>query len=85
MTQPLTDIVPTNDAGIHFAIIVNMWLWLMLDPGVTKNDAFWLTLPAEVRRDHVDYMHGSGCQHVLNDCFGRQGGEIMAVGNPEFA
>jgi hypothetical protein len=26
MTQPLTDIVPTNDAGIHLAIIVNMCL-----------------------------------------------------------
>eukprot|EP00435_Cladocopium_sp_Y103_P070739 s295_g35.t3 len=30
MTQPLTDIVPTNDGGIHFAIIVNMYAVILV-------------------------------------------------------
>lgn len=37
MTQPLTNIVPTNDAGIHFAIIVNMRLGSLGSLGVSRS------------------------------------------------
>lgn len=44
MTQPLTDIVPTNDAGIHFAIIVNMCLVVVgwREPHVDRVFFLWI-------------------------------------------
>lgn len=50
MTQPLTDIVPSNDAGIHFAIIINMYAVILVTTamGLVANMSLMTALASKV-------------------------------------
>lgn len=58
MTQPLTDIVPTNDAGIHFAIIVNMYAVILVTTamGLVANMSLMTALAGKVPESTCGFL-----------------------------